>query len=304
MWHTPVSTLAVRPLVETTNVFHMALACAACGWYVFPLTDKKRTPAIKKFESGGATTDPQRIAEWFGPQSYHDCGYAPRGEYGEVGILTGAESKIWVLDIDVKPGVNGFVGLLNVLRQHGTEELPRTFTVQSWLGAGRNYYFRWPDDGRVVGNSVSKVAPGVDSRGWHGYVRAPVSVYRILDPTAPVPAPDWLVDLVVKRPPVIRINLNRPAVAIHRSVVAGVKKQAGIVSATAGVSGGNMALNNAAFALGCYGALGLLDRDTAYNALREAAWAFGPPLDRYIPKFDGTFNRGWDAGLVAYIGES
>ncbi len=81
--------------------------------------------------SGGfkaATTDPDRIREWW-----------TRHPNANIGVRTGPESGIWVLDVDREEGIRHLAGLE---AEHGP--LPRTPVVETG-GGGRHYYFAWPE---------------------------------------------------------------------------------------------------------------------------------------------------------------
>jgi hypothetical protein len=115
----------------------------------------------------------------------------PTAERG-VGIATGARSGIFVVDLDVKNGIDG----LEELRKLGM--VPATYTVATPSG-GFHLYFRHP--GFPVRNSApnsSPIAPGVDVRGEFGYVVAPGSPhvnggrYRIAADLEIADAPAWL----------------------------------------------------------------------------------------------------------------
>ena len=83
-----------------------------------------------------------------------------------IGIRTGVESGIFVIDCDVTSDVDGVKALKELC-----PNLPETITVKTPRN-GRHYYFAWPDDGTVIRNSAGKIAVGVDTRGENGYVIA------------------------------------------------------------------------------------------------------------------------------------
>jgi hypothetical protein len=263
----------------------VALACAWAGWRVFPLGRDKR-PAIRNWPTL-ATTDPRTIDEWFAP-----CGWVGQPER-LVGVMTGPESGIWVLDIDVK-SANGFATARDLLGAQGVTHRPATFVVRTPSG-GEHWYFAWPDDGRVIGNSASgRLGPGLDSRGWHGYVVAPSSPgYVVLDGTLPpVPAWRWLEDLVEKRPYVEtpRSHGEPAGELVRASLRATVANLASVAS-----GGRNGALNRAAWGLARLG----IDREAAWAALRQACEVNGLVADDGAERCRATFESGWRAGRGA-----
>ncbi len=123
-----------------------AVACVRRGWSLVPLKEKK--PTLNNWTELPATTEEEAR------------NYARRGNFG---IRTGAISGVVVLDIDPRHG-----GTTDGL------DLPITPVVETG-GGGWHYYFRYPEGG--LGNSASKLAPGVDSKGDGGQVVAVPSVH-------------------------------------------------------------------------------------------------------------------------------
>lgn len=121
------------------------------GLPVFPLgLDKKpRTPHGFK----DATTDAGKIKAW-----------ASQWPNALVGVPTGKASKLFVLDIDVKNGKDGFATL-----QAKGWHLPATRTHRTKNGGGAHYLFRVPD-GKPLKCSASKLGDGLDTRGEGGYI--------------------------------------------------------------------------------------------------------------------------------------
>jgi RecA/RadA recombinase len=109
-----------------------------------------------------------------------------------VGIATGASSGVFVVDLDVKNGIDGRVSLM------GMGDVPPTYTVGTPSG-GFHLYYQHP--GFPVRNSGPKSNPlgaGIDVRGDGGYVVAPGSphksggVYSVAADLPIAPAPAWL----------------------------------------------------------------------------------------------------------------
>ncbi len=161
------------------------------GFNVIPIIYGDKKPAIKWSEYQTKLVTLEQCKEW-------------EGKRYNVGIVTGAISGVFVLDVD---GEAGAATLATLEAQHGS--LPETLTATS--GKGKHYYFPYPDDGRIIrnlaGQSVDgEVLEGLDVRGEGGYIIAPPSLhpngkhYQWLNDLPPATAPDWLLDLVVQSP--------------------------------------------------------------------------------------------------------
>lgn len=98
-----------------------------------------------------ASKDEDKLIEWFTGD--------PRANWA---VATGSISNIVIIDIDPERGGD--------IRSLG--ELPDTLTAKSG-GGGLHLYFSCPNNG--IGNSVSKIAEGIDVRGDGGYVITPPS---------------------------------------------------------------------------------------------------------------------------------
>lgn len=105
------------------------------------------------------------------------------------GLVTGAKSGVFVLDVDVSKGKDGFAELDKL------GPLPPTYTVDTPTG-GRHFYFAHP--GRRVLTSGCALGPGLDIRGDGGFVVGPGSrhanggTYLVSDSSPIAQAPDWL----------------------------------------------------------------------------------------------------------------
>jgi Bifunctional DNA primase/polymerase, N-terminal/AAA domain/Primase C terminal 1 (PriCT-1) len=135
-----------------------ALDYAARGWHVFPLKPRSKVPAtLDGFKS--ATLDAEQIAAWWKlwPQA-------------NVGIRTGSESGLVVLDVDAGGGAGS---LKRLEAERG--KLPQTAEALTGSG-GRHYLFAYP--GHAVPNSAGKLAEKLDVRGDGGYIVAPPSAHE------------------------------------------------------------------------------------------------------------------------------
>lgn len=186
--------------MRTANeLLRAALEYAERGWSVFPV----HSPAQPGCSCGrpdcnhigkhprtvnglkDASRDIGTIRKWWS-----------RWPDANIGIVTGPESGMFVLDVDGKQGEQSLIELA----QRGFDR-PDTYAVRTG-GGGKHLYFAWPQ-GTNVRNSQSKIAPGLDIRGQAGYVVAPPSLhasglrYQINDSAIPLaPCPKWLLSLI------------------------------------------------------------------------------------------------------------
>jgi putative DNA primase/helicase len=169
-----------------------ALRYAESGWDVFPAPPgEKRSHKSAKFSNGsnwGKTRDPEEIKrDW------------RRWPDANVGIATGAESGIFVVDVDTAEGhgVDGLASMKALEEFYG--QLPVTRMAESPTGS-QHYYFIWPE--AISIKNKTEIAPGIDVRGEGGMVIAPPSVttkgtYRWLNEDPPTDAPRWLINLAI-----------------------------------------------------------------------------------------------------------
>jgi hypothetical protein len=147
-----------------------ALEWAARGFRVFPLQALSKLPAARGWPET-ATTDPATIFEFL-------------AEGGNYGVLCRG-----LLVVDVDEGKHR--GALAAFKALG---YPPTLSVLTPSG-GYHFYFR---TSAAVGNSASKIAPGIDTRAGNGFVvgpgsRLPHGAYALLDDLPVAVAPDSLV---------------------------------------------------------------------------------------------------------------
>lgn len=178
-----------------------ALAYPKLGWRVFPVhswrdsscscgkADCDRPAKHPRTIHGlkDATTDEKKIRAWW--KKWPDA---------NIGIATGAESGIFVIDID--PHHGGDESLADLERRCG--KLPDT--VESVTGRlGRHSVFTHPRGGVHI-RTIVGLAPGIDVRGDGGYIVAPPSIHASgreyvwelssrPDEISIAPAPDWLI---------------------------------------------------------------------------------------------------------------
>lgn len=135
-----------------------ALFYAGSGWRVIPLNGKI---PLTSHGSKDGTTNSEIIERWWDqwPQA-------------NVGICTGPESGLLVIDVDPRNGGTDSVAAL--CDQHG--RLQSAMCVATG-GGGYHLYYSWPK--ALDGSDTRKqLAEGVDVKGRGGYVVAPPSVHE------------------------------------------------------------------------------------------------------------------------------
>jgi putative DNA primase/helicase len=195
-----------------------AIALAEAGWLVFPThsTNESGRCSCGKPECGSAgkhprtlaglkdaTADLSVVAQWW--TQWPDANIAVR---------TGSDSRVIVLDVDVKNGATGDVSLAKLEKQFGA--LPPTRRARTWSG-GWHYFFKHP--GGTVKNRTG-FCPGLDIRGDGGYILvAPSAIggqkYRWEDPGTPITdAPPWLLEIITNKSSHQTANSFNPIAAL------------------------------------------------------------------------------------------
>ena len=160
-----------------------------------PGTQWKR-PIVKWREHENTLVDDGTFNTWFPPSM---------PSKNQMGIITGACSGIFVVDLDTHKGPSAMQwwnGLLEV-ENYGVDLETAIVTTG---GGGKQYYFRTPDGWTPPTN---KTAIGVDIRGQGGFVMAPPSLHESgreyvwdagCEPwdTGLLEAPQWLCDAIDK----------------------------------------------------------------------------------------------------------
>ena len=277
-FETPAQVTMPAPRVANTcNGPAAAKLAADHGWAIFPAKiegAQKKSHKSAKYSGGanwGATSDPVQVRRDF-----------DKFKGALVGIAT-LESKLLVLDLDDKNGVNGVEWLSAEIKKHG--EWPDTVEGLSPSG-GWHVFFQYPDfDPKTC---AGEVAPGVDVRGHGGMIIAPPSVKPggtkgYVWKNAPgvyevAPAPQWLLDQLPHyndRPktPARPANVPPapPSPAYGEATLRGEIER--LKAAPQGTR--NAALNNAALKLGQLVPDGHLSESLIVERLTEAAAVIG-----------------------------
>jgi hypothetical protein len=164
------------------SLLDSALALAAKGFYIFPITAGKKLPPIQDWQAK-ATRDPAVILEWWKP-----------GNKPNIGIFTGKfhpEGALLVIDVDNKGEKHGDEQLVRL--EFDGCEFPETYTQHTPSGGRHLVYLV----SHAVRQGVDVLSPGLDIRSHGGYIVGAGSVVSSGEYTANdspiVLAPDWLV---------------------------------------------------------------------------------------------------------------
>ncbi|KOX34334.1 hypothetical protein ADL06_07685 [Streptomyces sp. NRRL F-6491] len=212
-----------------------------------------------------ATSDPSKLAKLFAAAP-HATGY---------GIACGrGERPLLGVDLDRKNGVDGVASLRQLAEQHGFE-VPETIVIATPSG-GMHLWFTGPA-AATVPNSAGKLGPGIDIRGYGGYLVGPGSwtrkgTYRVAAPHPVAPVPAGLLALIIPRPvqpAVPSSTLRRMPVRQRSAVLTGLVKF--VLQAPDGE------LNNRLYWAACRAFETNVDPIAVTNALIDAAVAAGHP---------------------------
>ncbi|MFZ6019900.1 MAG: bifunctional DNA primase/polymerase [Chloroflexota bacterium] len=184
------------------KVVDYAQIYASRGWHVLPLRGK--IPIVAHGVKA-ASCDPDQILTWWTVEPNAD-----------VGIATGRQSGLVVLDVDPRHG--GDESLMELEAKFG--KLPPTPEVLTG-GGGRHLYFKYPVGVQHVKCSAGQLGPGLDVRADGGYTVAPPSRHQSgklyeweasSDPMTDDPAemPDWLLNLLTVSRPQTSSNGHKP----------------------------------------------------------------------------------------------
>lgn len=189
------------------NIQHLhesVRALCSQGFYLFPLTPGKKTPATTNgFKD--AVSDPDEAVRLF------------NNPHHNIGIATGL-SNLVVLDVDGEEGRTSLEKLL------GGRSIPKTFTVSA--RRGNHYYFLQPENQRIS-CSAGLIGKGLDIRGDGGYVvgptswvdadaKGPAATYKIIDDSAVASTPAWLLNAINQTAPIKKRASRTNAVRVTR----------------------------------------------------------------------------------------
>ncbi|MBG0819863.1 bifunctional DNA primase/polymerase [Planomonospora sp. ID91781] len=269
-----------------------ALAAAARGWHVFPVTPGDKVPLKGMSWKRQATADPDVIRRIWARTPFN------------IGIACGP-SRLVVIDLDVPkpgeqpparwdlPGVSDGADVFALLCEQAGQPVPwETFSVRTRRG-GLHLYFTAPD-GIALGNTSGEQGNGlgwkIDTRGDGGYVVGPGShvalsdgagTYEVLHAPAPAPLPGWLAERLRPAPAPPQRPVTIPLAALDRR---GAYLRAAVAAELDRVTGSppdghNTALYLASVALGQLVAGGALAEAEVTAWLTDAAARIGQRPD-------------------------
>ncbi|MEU5038038.1 bifunctional DNA primase/polymerase [Streptomyces rubiginosohelvolus] len=266
------------------QLLNAALNAAERGWRVFPLRPRDKRPALhgetactgtgdcaaghRKWEQR-ATTDPDRIRAAWSTGAFN------------IGIATGPSGLV-VVDLDPvnakdPKGTPDGATSLQALCERAGQTVPATYRTQTASG-GHHLYFTAPG-GTRLGNSAGRLGTHIDTRAHGGYVVSagsalPNGAYEVVDPTEPVPLPEWLYALLTPhQSPRALMAVTVPVRASRYAAAALRAETAAVAGAGEGVR--NWTLVRAARALGRFIPSGDLARLEVEQALNSAGMAAG-----------------------------
>ncbi|MHA6622908.1 bifunctional DNA primase/polymerase [Pseudonocardia sp. DLS-67] len=246
-------------------LLYMALRIANGGARVFPLSPRRKVPALSKDWLTLATRDPAQLRQWWRDRPYN------------IGVVTGGPSGLVVIDLDAPPRIgepHGRQVLADLAREAG-EEIPADTRIVNTPSGGQHLYFRLPD-GLELRNTAGFLGPHIDTRASGGYVVGPGSFvhkgrYRLVSAADPQPLPGWLLDRLRPRTPTAGRGGSVVGARVRSAYVAAAVRGEVERVVRAGVGSRNDTLFRASARLGAFVAEGGLSEPEAWRVLRDAA---------------------------------
>jgi len=177
------STLKIVHDSEQLSLLETALMYASRGWRVLPITENAKSPPLISKWQVRATDEARQIKRWWA-----------KWPNANIGIATGCESGIFIVDVD--PINGGDETLDNLLKENS---FPETSTVRTGSG-GRHIFFKC--DTRIKSSNGKKLGQGIDLKAEGGYIVAARSVhpngnqYAWDNSKLVAEPPEWLMELI------------------------------------------------------------------------------------------------------------
>jgi hypothetical protein len=208
---------AIHAYAKSGRMLDAALAYAAHGYPVFPLSKRTKAPIPKADKdvhgkkiprTGGfykATTDPVIVSQWW-HQSEH-----------LIGMPMGAASNVFAIDIDTaEDHADGMAEWDRITAEHGAIDTREHLTATG----GRHLILKYDDD-QPIGCSRGSLPDGIDVKGRGGYIVMPPSrrkdrEYRVGHDMDPIDPPHWLIEMIGTRPaPLFEERQRKSVDAVH-----------------------------------------------------------------------------------------
>ena len=177
-----------------------ALEHARRGWVIIPLWPWKVPHASRDHPEKAllgrgfdmatvGATDEDQVRDWWGREP--DAG---------VGIVTGARSRLLVIDVDVKGDADGEAWLARWEMEEAAEGRMLPEAPVAWTPSGGSHIYLLLPEGVTVPDHIGWL-PGVDVKGDGGWVAAPPTPgYRWFRERDVPEAPGWLLDDIRSAP--------------------------------------------------------------------------------------------------------
>jgi len=187
-------------MLNNPDLVDCALSYAARGWHVIPLhsilngqcTCKRQCirpgkhPILNKWQAK-ATLELAQIKQWWN-----------KYPFANIGIVTGRQSGLVVIDIDPRNG--GDVSLQNLIESYENfKPILDTYVIKTG-GNGSHFYYSY--DKPFKSFKKHGLGVGIDIKADGGYVLAPPSnhnsggVYSVVSDAEPIALPPILIDLI------------------------------------------------------------------------------------------------------------
>lgn len=234
-----------------------AALCLQKGFRVFPAHGKR--PCIKGWKDK-ASNNPSEVLVF-------ESDYPA----ANIAIATGKGSGIWVLDIDIKNGVDG---IDSILESYPDAQFDDDDLIATTPSGGLHIYYKWDDDIPVT--VAANVLSGIDIRGEGGLVIGPPSEIHTEDSYGkyewkdvskyPRIAPQWAVEIAKMS----LASLNKEGKVEARS------RQFDPIDIVQGVTAGNR--DNSLFRYACHLRGCGVEFSLALGFIKEAAYRCSPPF--------------------------
>jgi hypothetical protein len=274
-------------------MLRQALAYADYGLRIFPVDAKKEpigrlTPHWRE----NATTDPEIIRRWWEHVPFADIAWA-------------LPADRLALDVDIKSGLNGYWDFER-LAGCKPQDVATPQTSSPSGGMHLIYSVAKPYANRTKIKDAEGKETGLDIRAEGGYIVLPGPNsgrhwLKSLRTTPIAPIPEWLDAALQNAPKPTRAHVRAgptTARAKKAALNALAKAHMKIVSAPEGVQEGTF--NREIYIAGLRVGSGALDRDVAYDVLKDAGTQM-PDYDREEPwtekALDKKINRSLDNGI-------